>query len=174
MKWFFSQQGPAQFELVSFQYFWRWDLRRKQYRRGKFQRGRWSWRAWTFHLLSAQVCLRRRLCCQMLAGRWRVGCRTSFLPSLIQFACLCRRSDAIPEYIIYLNFILYGKKIGNLSDLTHCVVNKTSSFAPVVYRHSMACFVFTNERGGSHSGIWKLQIFVEIVETWNAICQFLF
>jgi hypothetical protein len=41
----------------------------------------------------------------------------------------------------------------NLSDLTHCVVNKASSLAPVVYCHSLARFVFADERGCSHSRI---------------------
>jgi hypothetical protein len=64
----------------------------------------------------------------------------------------CGASFLIPYYLSYL---------------AHGVINKASSFAPVVKCQTFTCFILTDEGWSSHAGIWELEIFMQVVQSWQ-------
>lgn len=51
-----------------------------------------------------------------------------------------------------------------LSNLTHRVVDETTSFRPIMQCQSLFCFILANERWRLHAGIGEFQIFVQIIQ----------
>jgi hypothetical protein len=54
-----------------------------------------------------------------------------------------------------------------LSYLAHGVVNKAPPFTPVVKCQTFTCFILTDEGWSSHAGIWELEVFMQVVQSWH-------
>jgi hypothetical protein len=57
--------------------------------------------------------------------------------------------------------------VSYLSYLAHGVINKAPAFTPVVQCQTFTCFILTDEGWSSHARIRELEVFMQVVQSWQ-------